>query len=54
MAKVHILNVNVHNNPEMKNYIARFIPGNTRGVNVNTWMNWSKRSGDHGWIDKLK
>jgi hypothetical protein len=33
------LGVNVHNNAEMKNYIARFIPGNTRGVNVNTWMN---------------
>ena len=37
--KYFYLGVNVHNNIEMKNYIARFIPGNTRGVNVNTWSN---------------
>ncbi len=36
--KFFYLGVNIHNNAEMKNYIARFIPGNTRGVNINNWV----------------
>ena len=28
------LGVNVHNNPEMKYYISKFIPGNNRGIQV--------------------
>jgi hypothetical protein len=30
------LGVNVNNNPEMKYYISKFIPGNNRGIQTNT------------------
>jgi hypothetical protein len=33
--KYFYLGVNVHNNPEMKYYISKFIPGNTRGIQQN-------------------